>query len=80
MRGLDSPVQYRLLPPLKDAIHHRNAMRVKFDTLVATSTDFEATGKAGVQLKAAEAAVAQQPLSEEDYLTLADRHAALVRG
>jgi hypothetical protein len=65
----------------------RQAVRLRDATLRAlTATggvyavqDWEAIGRAGNALKAANTAVKDQPLSEEDYLTLAGRHAALVQ-
>jgi hypothetical protein len=41
--------------------------------------DFEAVASLGMQLLALQQESAQLPLSEEDYLTLAARHAALVK-
>jgi hypothetical protein len=40
--------------------------------------DFESVASIGTQLQALQQESAQLPLSEEDYLTLADRHAALL--
>jgi formyltetrahydrofolate synthetase len=66
-------------PRTQKAIQHRDELQGAFGALKVAMADFEAIGHAGKALKAATAELAQLPLSEEDYLTLADRHAALVQ-
>jgi formyltetrahydrofolate synthetase len=61
------------------AIQHRDELHDALRALKVAMADFEAIGQAGKALKAANAELAQLPLSEEDYLKLADRHAALVQ-
>mmetsp|Transcript_105151 Transcript_105151/g.206237 ORF Transcript_105151/g.206237 Transcript_105151/m.206237 type:complete len:367 (+) Transcript_105151:2690-3790(+) len=67
------------VPPLRDLIQQKDQLQGGFGPIFAANTDFKAIGRVGKALKAATAAVTQQPLSEEDYLTLRDRHAALVQ-
>jgi hypothetical protein len=63
----------------REAIQHRDELQNTVTALRAARSDFIAVGQAGKALKAARAVIAQLPLSEEDYLTLADRHAELVQ-
>jgi formyltetrahydrofolate synthetase len=63
----------------REAIRRRDELQDALDVLKAAMVDFEAIGQAGKSLKAANAELAQLPLSEEGYLTLADRHVTLVR-
>jgi cell fate (sporulation/competence/biofilm development) regulator YlbF (YheA/YmcA/DUF963 family) len=68
--------QFAYVPALRDAIQQRDQLQREFAPFNAAGTNFKEIARLG---KAAVAAVLQQPLSEEDYLTLADRHAALVQ-
>jgi hypothetical protein len=69
--------QFAHAPALRDAIQQRDALQRELTTL--DTADAEEIAKVGTAHKAAIAAVLQQPLSEEDYLTLSSRHAALVQ-
>jgi DnaJ-domain-containing protein 1 len=71
--------QFQLVEAMGNAIRRRDALQLDLDTLIAAGADLVTTGLAGKDLQAAIAAVAQQPMSEEDYLTLVDRHEALVQ-
>jgi hypothetical protein len=70
--------QFAQVPVLRDAILHRDALQRDLDALNA-ETNFTEIASVGTAHLAAMAAVRQQPLSEEDYLKLKDRHAALVQ-
>jgi hypothetical protein len=58
-------------------LKRRNALRAQYDALDAAGEDFKAIAAValGLQLQASETG----RLTEKDYLTLADRHAALVQ-
>jgi hypothetical protein len=71
--------QFATAPRTREAILHRDELQDTLTSLRAAKSDFAAVGQVGKALKAANAQLAQLPLSEEDYLTLADRHAALVQ-
>jgi hypothetical protein len=71
--------QFTNAPRTREAIQQRDELQNTLTTLRAAKSDFAAVGQVGKALKAANAVLAQLPLSEEDYLTLADRHAALVQ-
>jgi hypothetical protein len=66
-------------PARRDAMQRRDALQAEFDAADAADVDFELIASLGVQLQELEKESAQLPLSEEDYLTLADRHAGLVQ-
>jgi DNA repair exonuclease SbcCD ATPase subunit len=67
------------VPALRDAIQQRDQLQAEFAALKASKSDFAASVKVGRELKALQEAILQLPLSEEDYLTMADRYAALVQ-
>jgi phage host-nuclease inhibitor protein Gam len=67
--------QFAHVPTFRKAIQHRDELQREYDALKTAATDLMALGRVGRALKAAGAAIM---LTEEDYLTLADRHAALV--
>jgi hypothetical protein len=67
--------QFAHVPTFRKAIQHRDELQREYDALKTAATDLVALGRVGRALKAAGAAIM---LTEEDYLTLADRHAALV--
>jgi hypothetical protein len=71
--------QFANAPRTTEAIQQRVELQNTLTALRAAKSDFAAVGQVGKALKAANAQLAQLPLSEEDYLTLADRHAALVQ-
>jgi Skp family chaperone for outer membrane proteins len=71
--------QFATAPRTREAILRRNELQNTLTALRAAKSDFAAVGQVGKALKAANAELAQLPLSEEDYLTLADRHAALLQ-
>jgi hypothetical protein len=71
--------QLARVPALRDAIQHRDQLQAEFAAINATKTSFRDIARVGAAHKAATDAVLQQQLSEDDYLTLADRHAALVQ-
>jgi hypothetical protein len=60
----------------RDTIQRRDQLQKDYNALKTAATDFVALGRVGNALKTAVAAVV---LTEEDYLTLADRRAALVQ-
>jgi hypothetical protein len=70
--------QFVHVPALRDAIQQRDELQSELDTLKVSRT-YRASARVGKALQAAKLAVTQQPLSEEDYLALADRHASLVQ-
>jgi hypothetical protein len=55
------------------------ALQAQYDAALAAADDFVLVGTLGSQLQALQQESAQLSLSEEDYLTLAARHAALVQ-
>jgi hypothetical protein len=67
------------MPALRDAIQQRDELQRELDALKALRTEYRASARVGKALQAAKLAVTDQPLSEEDYLTLADRHTVLVQ-
>jgi hypothetical protein len=71
--------QFTNAPRTREAMLHRDELQNTLTALRAAKSDFAAVGQVGKALKAANAELAQLPLSEEDYLALADRHAALVQ-
>jgi hypothetical protein len=71
--------QFANAPRTREAMQHRDELQNTLTALRAAKSDFAAVGQAGKALKAAAAVLAQLPLSEDDYLTLADRHVALVQ-
>jgi hypothetical protein len=71
--------QFVYVPALVNAIQARDALELELIDLKHDGSNFKAMVRVGNALKAAKAAVAQQPLSESDYLTLTGRHAALVQ-
>jgi hypothetical protein len=71
--------QFTNAPGTREAILHRDELQDTLTALRAAKSDFAAVGQVGKALKAANAELAQLPLSAEDHLTLADRHAALVQ-
>jgi hypothetical protein len=60
-------------------IQQTQLLQAQFDAAEAAAEDFVLIGTLGTQLQQLEKESAQLSLSEEDYLTLADRHAALVQ-
>jgi DNA repair exonuclease SbcCD ATPase subunit len=71
--------QFTHVPALRDAIQQRDQLQTEFAALKASKTDFAASVRVGRTFKASQGAVLQLPLSEEDYLTMAGRHAALTQ-
>jgi hypothetical protein len=65
-------------PARRDLDQRKGKVQAQFDAADAAD-DFLLVAKLGMQLQQLEKESAQLPLSEEDYLTLADRHAALVQ-
>jgi hypothetical protein len=51
----------------------------QYDTALAAAVDFVLVASLGVTLQGLEQKAAELPLSEQDYLTLPARHAALVQ-
>jgi hypothetical protein len=70
--------QFVHVPRFKEAIQRKDELKREFDALNAVRTNFLAIARVGAEHKAAIAAVAQIPLSEEDYQTLSERHEAVV--
>jgi hypothetical protein len=66
-------------PQRRDMILRVRTEQAKFDAALADGTDFGLIASLGKSLQTLKAESAQLPLSEEDYLTLADRHAALLQ-
>jgi hypothetical protein len=71
--------QFVHVPALVNAIQARDALELELIDLKHDGSNIKAMVRVGNALKAAKAAVAQQLLSESDYLTLTGRHAALVQ-
>jgi hypothetical protein len=71
--------QFQIVVPMGNAIRRRNALQLDLDTLITAGADLVTIGLAGKELQAAIVVVTQQPMSEEDYLTLADRYDVLVQ-
>jgi hypothetical protein len=75
--------QFRGVPSTRAAILRSDELRDILSALTANRgeagiPDWEAIGRAGNALKAATNVVVGQPLSEEDYLSLADRQAEVI--
>jgi uncharacterized coiled-coil protein SlyX len=70
--------QFAHVPALRDAIRQRDELQAQLEA-AETGDDFVLVGTLGEQLDALMLKVSGQPLSEEDYLTLYDRHAALLQ-
>jgi hypothetical protein len=71
--------QFAYVPALQNAIQIRDSLQGELTSLRGSGSNFREIVRVGTALKAAKAAVAQQQLSEANYLTLPDRHAALVQ-
>jgi hypothetical protein len=75
--------QFKVMPHVRLAIRQRDELRSRLHLLTANRAgphqDWEGIGRAGSALKMADKAVNAPPLTEEDYLTLADRRAALLQ-
>jgi hypothetical protein len=61
------------------ALAQRDELQTQLDLLESGGADFARAAVLGLQLTTLRQASVQLPLSEEDYLTLPDRHAALVQ-
>jgi hypothetical protein len=61
------------------ALAQRDELQTQLDLLESGSADFARAAVLGLQLTTLRQASVQLPLSEEDYLTLPDRHAALLQ-
>jgi hypothetical protein len=70
--------QFPHLPAIRAAVQHRDALKEELYALKIANVDFTSMGRVGKAVKAAAFTVSQQQLTEEGYLTLADRHEALV--
>jgi hypothetical protein len=80
MTGCDSAIsQFAQAVSLKPAIQQRDELQRELAAIKASKADFRASVRVGKALQAAREAVAQQPLSEEDYQAFPTRHAALVQ-
>jgi hypothetical protein len=66
-------------PARRAALAQRDELQTQLDLLESGSADFARAAVLGLQLTTLRQASVQLPLSEEDYLTLPDRHAALVQ-
>jgi L-asparaginase II len=71
--------QGKAAPVRRDLMQRMRALQAQYDAAETAATDFVLIGTLGMQLQELEEESAQLPLSEEDYLTLTDRHAALVQ-
>jgi hypothetical protein len=71
--------QFPHVPALRAAVQHRDALKEELYALKIANVDFTSMGRVGKAVKAAAFTVSQQQLTEEGYLTLADRHEAMVR-
>jgi myosin heavy subunit len=70
--------QFAHVPALRNAIQQRAELQAQLEAAEA-GDDFVLVGTLGEQLDALNLKVVEQPLSEEDYLTMFERHAALVQ-
>jgi hypothetical protein len=70
--------QFAHVPAFRDAIQQRDELQAQLEA-AEQGDDFVLVGTLGEQLGTLVLKVVEQPLSEEDYLTLAGRHATLVR-
>jgi hypothetical protein len=71
--------QFAHVPALWDAIQLRDGQEAQLEAVERIGDDYELIGTLGEQLLTIRQKVAEQPLSEDDYLTLADRHEVLVQ-
>jgi hypothetical protein len=76
----DLAAQCRQAAHTRAAIERRDALQRELAALKVAESDFEAVGRTGTALKAAIAEVTQLPLSAEDVVALAVRHADQVQG
>ena len=70
--------QVACVPQRRDLTQRIPALQTQLEAALAAD-DFGSIASVGTQLLALQQQSAQLPQSEEDYLTLADRHAALVQ-
>jgi hypothetical protein len=66
-------------PLQKELMQRREVLQAQYRAAEFAAEDFVLIGHLGVKLEALQRESAQLPLSEEDYLALADRHAQLVQ-
>jgi hypothetical protein len=84
-RGCASLMQpFRDVPRARQALRQRDELQARLTALktnseISQDPDWEAIGRAGNALKAVDSAMKHQPFSQEDYLALVGRHAALVQ-
>jgi hypothetical protein len=71
--------QFSQAPAYSNLLQRRDALQSQLDATEAVGTNFKQMGILGRALNEVHAEIAQLLLSEEDYLTLAARHAALVQ-
>jgi hypothetical protein len=71
--------QAAFVPQRSDIRQRLLSLKAQIKAELAAALDFELVGTLGMQRKSLEQQSAQLPLSEEDYLTLGNRHADLVR-
>jgi hypothetical protein len=70
--------QFAHVPALRDAIQQRDELQAQLEA-AEEGDDFVLVGSLGEELDALNLKSDEQPLSEEDYLTMFDRHVALVQ-
>jgi hypothetical protein len=67
------------MPARQDLMRRRNIVRAQFDAADIAGRDFYVIAQLGMQLLVLEKESALLPLSEESYLTIPKRHAALMQ-
>jgi hypothetical protein len=71
--------QFVHVPSLREAIRLRDQLQRELNVLKSTETEFKASARVGKALNAAKEVIAMHPLSERDYLLLAESHATLMQ-
>jgi hypothetical protein len=69
--------QFEHVPSLREAIRLRDQLQRELNVLKSTETEFKASARVGKALNAAKEVITMHPLSERDYLLLAESHATL---
>lgn len=78
-RCLSIRKQVELIPQVKDVMQQLQTMQAQLEAAETAMIDYKLIASLGKALKAIQLQAQQLPLSEEDYRTLADRHATLVQ-
>jgi hypothetical protein len=70
--------QFSHVAALRDAIRQRDKLQTQLETAEKEADDYELVGSLGEQMDDLKLKIAENPLSEEDYFALPDKHEELV--